>query len=472
MPIMPILNDAFLLGLLILLPGGLCAMLGIGWLLGWQPRERIVARLTVACYGAVLLVVATMWWELLSSGKAQLQAVYGDWFHVGHYHFPLALWADTISMPLLTLSALLTFLVAVFSRRYIHRDRGFFRFFMLLNLFGGGILLFFAAGSFDLMIGGWEVVGITSILLIAFFQHRNDPILSGLRVFATYRACDVGLLVGVVLMHIFVGTSEFTEILPNNLQPHTPLLGSAATMVAFLLLLAAMGKAAQVPFSGWLPRAMEGPTPSSAIFYGALSIHAGAYLLLRAAPIIAESTFVTETIIVIGLLTAMHGTFVGRACPDAKTSLAYAAMTQLGIIFIEIGFGWHQLALWHITGHALIRTLQFLRAPSMLHDYHRVHAAAGGHLGATGAHFEALMPQSMQRWLYRLALDRGHHDTFLDRFAVGPVLQIAGWMQRFEAKWVEYFGGAASGDNQPLATKAGLSARSSAFRQNTEGADV
>jgi NAD(P)H-quinone oxidoreductase subunit 5 len=466
------MNEGFLLGLLILLPGGLCAVLGIGWLLGWQPRERIVAKLTAACYGAVMLVVAAMWWELLAGGKAQLQAVYGDWFHVGHYHFPLALWADYISLPLLSLSALLTFLVAVFSRRYIHRDEGFFRFFMLLNLFGGGILLFFSAGSFDLMIGGWEVVGITSILLVAFFQHRDDPILSGLRVFATYRACDVGLLVGVVLMHIFVGTSEFTEILPNNLQPHTPLLGSAATVVAFLLLLAAMGKAAQVPFSGWLPRAMEGPTPSSAIFYGALSIHAGAYLLLRAAPIIAESTFVAETIIVIGLLTAMHGTFVGRACPDAKTSLAYAAMTQLGIIFIEIGFGWHQLALWHITGHALVRTLQFLRAPSMLHDYHRVHAAAGGHLGATGAHFEALMPQRMQSWLYRLALDRGHHDTFLDRFVVGPVLQIARWMQRFEAKWVEYFGGTASGYDQPLATKAGLPTRQSSFRQNTEGADV
>ena len=137
-------------------------------------------------------------------------------------------------------------------------------FFMLLNLFGGGILLFFAAGSFDLMIGGWEVVGVTSILLIAFFQHRDDPINSALRVFATYRACDVGLLTGVVLMHIYVGTSEFTEVLPNNIQSHTPLLGGSATLVAVLLLLAAMGKAAQVPFSGWLPRAMEGPTPSSA----------------------------------------------------------------------------------------------------------------------------------------------------------------------------------------------------------------
>lgn len=466
------MNESFLLGLLILLPGGLCAAFGLGWLFGWKPAERAVARLTTICYGLVLLVVAAMWWELLAGGKTQLHAVFGDWFHVGHYHFPLALWADFISLPLLTLSALLVVLVSVFSCRYIHRDVGFFRFFMLLNLFGSGILLFFAAGSFDLMIGGWEIVGITSILLIAFFQHRDDPIHSALRVFATYRACDVGLLTGVVLMHIYVGTSEFTEILPNNVQSHTPLLGSAATITAFLLLLAAMGKAAQVPFSGWLPRAMEGPTPSSAIFYGALSVHAGAYLLLRAQPIIADSSYVSEAIIVIGLLTALHGTFVGRTCPDAKTSLAYAAMAQLGIIFIEIGFGWQQLALWHIAGHALVRTLQFLRAPSMLHDHHRIHSAAGGHLGATGIYFESLLPQRLQHWLYRLALDRGHHDTFLDRFVVGPVLYLAGWMRRIEGKWVDYFGESLSLHHKPLAAKAGLLAGKSSLLQKTESADV
>lgn len=468
------MDERLILSLLIVLPGGLCAVLGLAWLLGWQLRERLVAQLTIACYSAVLLVVTALWGQLLTSGKAQLYAVYGNWFEVGHYHFPLALWADYISLPLLTLSALLTVLVAVFSRRYIHREGGFFRFFMLLNLFGSGILLFFAAGSFDLMIGGWEVVGVTSILLVAFFQHRTDPIQSALRVFATYRACDVGLLVGVVLMHIYVGTSEFTQILPTNVEQHTPLLGNSATLVAFLLLLAAMGKAAQVPFSGWLPRAMEGPTPSSAIFYGALSVHAGAYLLLRAQPIIAASSFVAETIILIGVLTACHGTFVGRTCPDAKASLAYASMTQLGVIFIEIGLGWQTLALWHLTGHALVRTLQFLRAPSMLHDHHRLHAAAGGHLSATGTHFEALLPPSVQRWLYRLALDRGHHDTFLDRFAVGPVLQLAGWLQRLETRWIDYFGGGKSRPqtHQPLTAKAGLLNKPAALLPRSEGADA
>jgi NAD(P)H-quinone oxidoreductase subunit 5 len=462
------MNESFLLALLILLPGGWCAAVGLAWLLGWRIGERAVAQGTTACYVAALLIVVALWWLLLTTGQQQLFALYGNWFEVGHYHFPLALWADFISLPLLTLSALLLVIVAVFARRYMHRDAGYFRFFFFLNLFGAGILLFFAAGSFDLIIGGWEIVGVTSILLVAFFQHRDDPIKSALRVFATYRACDVGLLTGVVLMHIYVATSEFKEILPNNLQAHTPLLGSSATSVAFLLLLAAMGKAAQVPFSGWLPRAMEGPTPSSAIFYGALSLHAGAYLLLRARPIIVEASFVTEAVIVIGLLTALHGTFVGRVCADAKTALAYAALAQLGIIFIEIGLGWQTLALWHITGHALLRTLQFLRAPSMLHDHHRMHAAAAGHLGATGKHFETILPTNVQHWLYRLALDRGHHDTWLDRFVIAPVLLLAEKLQAIEQK---YTGLAPTKDAippQPLAAKAGLLA----LARNTEGADA
>ena len=161
---------------------------------------------------------------------------------------------------------------------------------MLLNLFAFGSLIAFAAGSFDLLVGGWEIVGITSVLLIAFFQLRTPPVENALRVFAVYRACDIGLLVGVFAMHHWAGTASFADGFPD-------LRGSRATTVCLLLLLAAAGKAAQVPFSGWLPRAMEGPTPSSAIFYGAISIHAGAYLLLRLQPMLAHSGFASAMVV-------------------------------------------------------------------------------------------------------------------------------------------------------------------------------
>ncbi len=198
-------------------------------------------------------------------------------------------------------------------------------------------------------------------------------------------------------------------------------------LTGFLLLMAACGKSAQGPFAGWLPRAMEGPTPSSSIFYGALSIHAGAYLLLRSEPILRSSPEVSAAVVVVGLLTAFLGTAAQRASSDAKSSLAYSSMTQLGVIFAEIGLGLHWLALLHILGHAVVRTLQLLRAPSMLHDHHRMHAAAGGHLGQAVAGLN-LLPRGARLWLYRFGLERGFYDAWLDRLVVQPVLRLSRYL--------------------------------------------
>jgi NAD(P)H-quinone oxidoreductase subunit 5 len=219
-------------------------------------------------------------------------------------------------------------------------------------------------------------------------------------------------------LYHWAGTASFAAGLPR-------LTGTQAAIFCLLLLLAAAGKAAQVPFSGWLPRAMEGPTPSSAIFYGAISIHAGAYLLLRIQPILNQSRLASALVIVIGVLTAIHGAIVGRASADAKTSLAYASLTQVGVVFVEIGMGWTWIALAHILGHATVRTLQFLRAPSMLHDYHQMHSAIGVEQSTANSRLEDLFPRRAQLWLYRWALDRGHLDTILDSWVVHPLMQLS-----------------------------------------------
>ena len=187
-----------------------------------------------------------------------------------------------------------------------------------------------------------------------------------------------------------------------------------------------------LPFCGWLARAMEGPTPSSAVFYGAISVHAGAYLLLRVQPLIHSSWVATSLVIFIGLTTAFLGTLVHRTCADAKTSLAYASQTQLGLIFAEIGFGWTTFAVIHLVSHAMLRTLQFLRSPSMLRDYNRVHSAAGGKINPTGEHFESLLPKQIQIWLYRFALGRGFYDAILDRFIIAPVMVLARFLGVFD----------------------------------------
>jgi NADH-quinone oxidoreductase subunit L len=408
----------------VLAPGVVFGLLALLWLLGWVPSERVVSKITGLTFSACVAGLAVLVWNLAFGGKPARAVVvtFGTWFAVHDYRFPLVLMADRLSTPFLVMTAVLSGLIGQFSATYLHRERGFFLFFLLLHLFAFGSLLAFAAGSFDLLAGGWELVGITSVLLIGFFQLRPAPVENGLRVFAVYRACDIGLLVGVFAMHQWAGTASFDGGFPM-------LAGSHAVIVCLLMLLAASGKAAQVPFSGWLPRAMEGPTPSSAIFYGAISIHAGAYLLLRIQPLLARSILASVLVILIGVATAIHGTIVGRASADAKTSLAYASLTQVGVVFVEIGIGWTSIAVVHILGHATVRTMQFLRAPSMLHDYHQMHSAMGGEI-IPGRQFEDLLPERVTLWLYRWAFDRGHLDTFLDRWVIDPLL----WVSRLFAK--------------------------------------
>ena len=415
----------------VLAPGVVFGVLALLWLLGWTLGEHALSWITSLTFSACACGIAALAWTIAFG--SDVTVTFGNWFAVGDYHFPLVLVADRLSLPFLALTVVLSGLIGQFSATYLHRESGFLRFFLLLHLFAFGSLLAFAAGSFDLLAAGWEVVGITSVLLIAFFQLRPSPVENGLRVFGIYRACDIGLLVGVFLLHHSARTASFDHGFPQ-------VAGVQAVIVSLLFLLAASGKAAQVPFSGWLPRAMEGPTPSSAIFYGAISIHAGAYLLLRAQPLLAQSVLASALLILIGLATAVHGTIVGRASADAKTSLAYATLTQVGVVFIEIGLGWRWLAVAHILGNATVRTMQYLRAPSMLHDYHQMHSAIGGEVSGTGKQIEDLLPERLQLWLYRWAFDRGHLDTILDRWVIDPLMHVSAYLakhDRMGTAWTE-----------------------------------
>lgn len=421
------MNPGLLLPLITALPGVAFLFLALCWMLGIVLREKHVTRLTSSVF-----LLASAGVAALSFTPGPVKADLGNLFTAGHYQFPVVLVLDRLSLPLVGLTILLTGLIGAFSARYLHREPGFLRFFLLLHLFAFGSLLLFTAGSLDLVVAGWELVGLTSVLLIAFFQERADPVRSALRVFAMYRAADIGLLVGVFTVHHYFGTASFAGLFtgawPNQ---STRIGGGEALLVGLLLVLAAAGKSAQAPFTSWLPRAMEGPTPSSAVFYGAISVHAGAYLLLRMQPVLAASRTASILVIAMGVTTAVIGTLAGRACSDAKTSLAHASMTQVGIIFAEIGLGLPTLALWHICGHAAARTLQFLRAPSALHEFHQMHSAAGGHLEQTGVHLEAIVPVRFRNWLYRLALDRGHVDAILDRLFASPLYRAGVFLQRW-----------------------------------------
>ncbi len=394
--------------------------------------ERIVGGATKLAF---LLATAASLGLLMTfalSPESRLVFPLGEWFEAEGYHFELVLLVDTVSTAFASLAAVLCGIVSAFAERYLHREPGFNRFFFLLALFGLGMISTAFAGSLELTYGAWELVGLSSALLIAFHHERTAPLENGLRTFVVYRICDIGLLAAVTLSHYTTGTGALDVLFGKA----TPLEGRLAEVTALLLLLAAAGKSAQVPFSGWLPRAMEGPTPSSAIFYGALSVHAGAYLLLRAGPLLDRAPLAAWAVVLVGLLTALHATLSGRVQTDVKTALAYASLTQVGIVFVEIGLGFRSLALLHLVGNALTRTLQFLRAPSILHDFHEVTNAVGGHLGRTGLHLERSVPSQLQRSLYRFSLERAHLDALLD-FVWGESRRVFRFFDGLERRLME-----------------------------------
>ncbi len=427
------MNTHYLFLLILGLPFTIFLLMSLQWLLGITVSERVIGRTTKVIYGVMFLAVISLIYLVLQLPEQMIQIRLGEWFRVGSYEYPLAFQFDRLTMPFFALTVILTGIVGSFSITYLHRDPGFLRFFLLLYLFSFGALLVFSASSLDLLIGGWELVGITSVLLISFFQYRPEPVYNALRVFATYRVADLFILVSVFLAHHWFGSAEWTQL--NTLAASPALAESApyaVTVFAILLVFAASGKSAQGPFCSWLARAMEGPTPSSAIFYGAISVHAGPYLLLRAEPLIRQSIFATLLLGFIGATTAVVATMIQRSSTDAKTSLAYASQTQLGIIFVEISLGWHNLALLHVVGHATVRAMQFLRSPSMMSDYHRVHSGAGGQLSATGAHYDLLIPTRMQHAMYCFTLFRGFHDAMLQRFLLLPLRRAVGIFRLIE----------------------------------------
>ncbi len=210
------------------------------------------------------------------------------------------------------------------------------------------------------------------------------------------------------------------------------LLLNLGPLVGLLLIVAAAGKSALVPFSGWLPRAMEGPTPSSAVFYGALSVHLGAFLLLRVSPLLDLSFGLSAAVVVLGLLTAILAHLAGSVQTDIKSALSFASLTQVGIIVAEIGCGFRYFALFHLLGHACLRTLQFVRAPTLLQDYRTLEDYLGEHLPLERPRLERY-----RLWLYRWSLERGYLDALLRDFIVVPFVKLFGWCDRMERRWTD-----------------------------------
>lgn len=420
---------AVLFSLTLFLPLAAAAGLLLRTALGPAPRERTVARLVatvqVVQVAAVVALVAGWLFQQQLDPQAVLRWQPGTWYAAGDYRFEAVFALDLPAAVLALLASVLCGLIGQFSVAYLHKDSGFLRFFALLLLFSSALQVLALAGSIDLLFAGWELVGLASTLLIAFFDGRRSPLRSALWAFGTYRVADVGLLFGAALLHHHAHAADFAYVFGAGHWPlgvvHLP--EGVATGLALSFAVAAMGKSALFPASAWLPRAMEGPTPSSALFYGALSIHAGVFLLLRIEPLLQAAPLARAALVLLGLLTAQTAAMAGRVAADAKTALAFASLAQVGLMIAEIGAGFSSLAIVHMAGHALWRTRQLLRSPSWLADA-EAQWQAGVHV-RHGDFGERVLPAPLRRWLYRAALERFWLEGVWQRVLVQPLLSLA-----------------------------------------------
>ena len=399
-----------ILGILVVVsPATLLLLLGIKAILGISVRERVVHYLTAFCTATGLFASVMIGIGMLWHGQDTVLVDLGNWVILSeeHFHFGFKLVFDRLSLPFCILSFVLCGTVAAFSNRYLHREPGYGRFFVNYAFFILGIVISSVAGTVELLFFGWELVGISSAMLIAYFHDRRSPVQNGLRVWCIYRVADAVFLMAVLMLHHYTGAGDFEALTGNGPWPTGEAVISSfqAFTVGLLLLVAAAGKSALVPFCGWLPRAMEGPTPSSAVFYGALSVHLGLFLLLRVSPILELSVPLCAVTVMVGLATALLSAIAAKAQTDIKTAITFASLTQVGIILIEIGCGLRYIALLHIIGHACLRTLQLLRAPTLLHDYHTIENAIGKRPAHHGGLQEgSFLNPSFRRKVFRFAL--------------------------------------------------------------------
>ena len=333
-----------------------------------RSSERLLVGVTLAACSihlAGVVLFATFW---LWNGSPTLDIRQLTLYESGDFVFFIDFLFDRTTLVFAVVGSSLTLLVSLFSKYYMHRDDGFKRFFCALSLFFLGYNLLVFAGNLETLFIGWEIIGVTSFLLIAFYRERYLPVKNAFKVLSYYRIGDICLMLAMWMCHhLFHRNVVFSEWSNGStmqvlFQDHW----GKATFVAFMLITAAAVKSGQLPFSNWLPRAMEGPTNSSAIFYGALASHLGVFLLLRTFEFWESQWALRFLVMGVGLVTCLVATGIARVQSTVKTQIAYSSIAQMGLMFVEIAAGWHLLAMVHFAGNALMRTYQILVSPSVL----------------------------------------------------------------------------------------------------------
>lgn len=301
----------------------------------------------------------------LTQGLQMINANLYNWFSVGGYRVNYGFLLDHLSVIMILIITGVGTLIHLYSMGYMHDDEKYSTYFSYLNLFVFFMLMLVMSNNYLGMFIGWEGVGLSSYLLIGFWfknQNYND---AAKKAFIMNRVGDLGFLLGIFFLFFYVGTLEYHSV--NKFLQVSPLPTEIVTIIALLFFVGAMGKSAQIPLFTWLPDAMAGPTPVSALIHAATMVTAGIYMIIRSNLLYSLAPIALEVVAIVGIATALYAAIVGLMQNDIKKVLAYSTVSQLGLMFLALGVGAYTTALFHVMTHAFFKALLFLGAGSVIH---------------------------------------------------------------------------------------------------------
>jgi NADH-quinone oxidoreductase subunit L len=352
---------AHLLTLIVILP-----LLGflLNGLLGNRLGKAFVSA--VGCGLPILAFAAAVTaFQSLQAGGAPLLDIAFRWALIGDYAFEITFYLDRLSAVMTLIVTGVGSLIHVYSTGYMKDDASYARYFAYLNLFLFFMLLLVLGRSLLVLFVGWEGVGLASYLLIGFWFEDPEKARAGKKAFITNRIGDAGFLLGMFVIYSTLGTLEMDRINAAFMAPELPAV--SASLIGILLFIGATGKSAQIPLHVWLPDAMAGPTPVSALIHAATMVTAGVYLVARLSGVYLHAPEASEVIAVIGVLTAFFAATIAVVQTDIKKVLAYSTISQLGFMFLALGVGAYGVAVFHLYTHAFFKACLFLGAGSVIH---------------------------------------------------------------------------------------------------------
>ncbi|MEN6371043.1 MAG: NADH-quinone oxidoreductase subunit L [Armatimonadota bacterium] len=328
------------------------------------PR-KLVGAIACALVGGAFAVAVAVFLQLIRMpvGARHVTSTLYTWVASGSLKADAAILIDPLSVFMMLIVTGIGFFIHIYSTGYMGDDEGYSRYFTYMNLFVFSMLILVMADNFLFLFAGWELVGICSYLLISFWYRKPEAVAAGKKAFITTRVGDLGFMLGVALVFITFGTLSYGGVF--SAVP-TAAKGAVAAIAA-LLLIGAVGKSAQLPLYVWLPDAMEGPTPVSALIHAATMVTAGVYLIARASPLYIQAPSVLFVVAIVGVSTAFFAATIALVLNDIKRVLAYSTISQIGYMFLGVGVGAFGTGLFHLMTHAFFKALLFLGAGSVMH---------------------------------------------------------------------------------------------------------